>query len=70
MVRTRFSKFAIILFLTGVASFLVGTFLALGIAPEIGYSMMVIGFIVLAGMCLAVANPDETSVGEEIGEFT
>ncbi|MFW9920927.1 MAG: hypothetical protein ACFFED_15105 [Candidatus Thorarchaeota archaeon] len=60
---------SVLLIVTGVSFLILGTFIVEGFSPEIGYAMLVTGFILIAGICLVVANPDETSLANEIGRF-
>ncbi len=61
--------YSIVVILAGILFLIFGTVVAAGPFPEIGYAMLLTGFVLIAGMCLAAANPDETSLVSEINKF-
>ncbi len=62
--------FVILVIVTGIILLIVGTLFVMGPFPEGGYIMIVSGAMVIFGLCLLIANPEKSSLSDEISKFT
>ena len=62
--------FVVLVIVVGIILLFGGVLVAAGPSPEIGYIMMVSGAMLIFGLCLLIANPDKSSLGEEISKFS